>query len=154
MTITYLYSCIFIGLYIYTFVLLSFFVYKFLYIYIFIYLFVSILFFIKRYYNATSMTFTILSLIILIYILTKKPYVILSMLIKDKTVVIITKTIIKSSYPLLVHFWLLLVKFLPIDQIWQVLGNFDSSQYSKTASTYKKYFYLIKYFYTYLSLVV
>ncbi len=74
--------------------------------------------------------------------------------IKGKAAEIIARAIAGSSHLLPVHFQPLPVKFPPIDQIWQVLGDPDSSQYLKSANTHKKYARLVKYFHARLVLVV
>ncbi len=108
----------------------------------------------KRHHSVTSVASTVSSPITSNYTPTKKPRIAPPPPIKGRAAVIIARAIAKNSRPLPVYSWLLLAKLPSIDQIWRVLGDLDSSQYLKSASTHEEYARLVKYFHARFVFVV
>lgn len=120
----------------------------------FVHLFVSMPPLRKHHCNAIPMASTVPSPTTLNHIPTKKLRVTPPMPIKGRAAAIIARAIAGNFCPLSVYSRLLPVEFPPIDQIWRVLGDLDSFQYLKSASTHKEYARFVKYFHVRLVLVV
>ncbi len=153
MTAAGLCGCVFVGLCVCAFVLLYPFVFGCLCICVFVHSSVSMLPLRKRHRSVTPAASTVSSPTTPNHTPTKKPRVAPLMPIKGRAAGIIARAIAGSSCPVPVHSRPLPVKFPPIDQIWRVLGDLDSSQYLKSASTHEEYARLIKYFHAHLVLV-
>ncbi len=134
---------VFVGLYVCAFVPLCPLVFGCLCVYAFVHLSVSMLPLRKRHRSVIPVASIVPSPTTSNHILTKKPRVAPPTPIKGRAAVIIARAIAGSSRPLPVHFRLSPVEFLPIDQIWRVLDDLDSSQYLKSASTHEEYTRLV-----------
>lgn len=74
--------------------------------------------------------------------------------VKGKAATFVYRAIAGSSRPVPLNSRPSQVEFPPLDQVWLVFGDLDSSQYLKNATTPEEYARLVKYFHGRLVLVV